>query len=244
MRMLVVLPAARGVYPDEAAQRRIDRIRSYSRPGLEVEADYPAARSGFSPWGGADTAPGMARNHQIIAERMVQAEKEGYDAVSGFGMLDFGVEIARSLVNIPVIGQTQATYAMASMMAERIGVISYGSWTHSYHYRQMKDYGFLHLLVGLGAAEIPNNEMPKRREELYERFVSEGKRLVAAGAELIVCHGMSMSPIEYPASEFAAGIGVPVLDGLTCAIAMAQAWVSAGTPYSRARHPLHKDQGL
>src|ERR1051325_6978060 len=116
MRMLVILPAARGVYPEEAAQRRIDRIRSYSRPGLEVEADYPHEKSaGFTPWGGDGTAPGMASNHMIIAERMGEAEKEGYDAVSGFGMLDFGVEIARARVNIPVVGQTQATYAMASM---------------------------------------------------------------------------------------------------------------------------------
>lgn len=240
MKMLVVLPAGRGVYPEEAAQRRMDRIRSYSRPGLEVEADYPNAVSGFSPWGGDGTAPDMARNHQIIAERMVQAEKEGYDAVSGFGMLDFGVEIARAIVNIPVVGQTQATYAMASMMAQRIGVISYESRTHSYHYRQMKEYGFLQMLVGYGAAEIPNNEMPHRREELYDRFVSEGKRLVKEGAELIVCHGMSMSPIEFPASEFTAGIGVPVLEGLGCAIAMAQAWVFTGTPYSRLRHRAEK----
>jgi hypothetical protein len=161
MKILIVLPAAQGVYPDEAAQRRIDRIRSYSRPGLEVEADYPATVSGFNPYGGEGTAPALTRNHEIIAERMVQAEKEGYDAVSGFGMIDFGVEIARSRVNIPVIGQTQATYAMASMMAERIGVIGYHKGTNSGHYRQMKHYGFLHLLVGLGAAGMSNADMPK-----------------------------------------------------------------------------------
>ena len=237
MRLLVILPAARGVYPDEAAQRRIDRIRSYSRPGLQVEVDYPAEKSGFNPYGGEGTAAAMARNHEIIAERMVLAEKEGYDAVSGFGMLDFGVEIARSRVDIPVIGQTQATYAMASMMAARIGIISYRKSNHAYHYRQMKEYGFLHLLVGLGESGIPNNEMPKRREELFERFVSEGQRLVDDGAELIVCHGMSMSPIEYPAEDYAKAIGVPVLEGLGCAVAMAQAWVQLGTPYSRIRHP-------
>ena len=56
MRLLVILPAARGVYPDEAAQRRIDRIRSYSRPGLEVEVDYPAEKSGFNPYGGEGKA--------------------------------------------------------------------------------------------------------------------------------------------------------------------------------------------
>jgi allantoin racemase len=152
-------------------------------------------------------------------------------------MLDFGVEIARSRVDIPVVGQSQATYAVASMMAARIGVISYRKQNHPYHYRQAKEYGVLHLIVGWGASGIPNNEMPNRREELFDSFVAEGKRLVEEGAELIVCHGMSMSPIEYPAADYAKAIGVPVLEGLGCAIAMAQAWTQLGTPYSRIRHP-------
>jgi allantoin racemase len=236
MRILIVLPAAKGVYPDEAAQRRIDRIKSYSRPGLEVDAGYPDAVSGFNPYGGTGTAAAVTRNHESIAERMIRAEKEGYDAVSGFGMIDFGVEIARSRVNIPVVGQTQATYAMASMMAERIGVIGYHKGTNAGHYRQMRHYGFLHLLAGLGAVGMSNADMPKNREKLFGNFVSEGKRLVDEGAELIVAHGMSMCPIEYPAKEYADAIGVPVLEGLACAIAMAQAWVYTGTPYSRIRH--------
>jgi hypothetical protein len=40
---------------------------------------------------------------------------------------------------------------------------------------------------------------------------------------LIVAHGMSMCPIEYQAKEYADAIGVPVLEGLGCAIAMAPA---------------------
>ena len=42
MRVLVVLPGARGVYPREAEQRRIDVVKSYSTPEVEVEVDFPA----------------------------------------------------------------------------------------------------------------------------------------------------------------------------------------------------------
>ncbi|MFI5267430.1 MAG: hypothetical protein ACHQ7M_08645, partial [Chloroflexota bacterium] len=79
--------------------------------------------------------------------------------------------------------------------------------------------------------------MPSRRDELFERFVGEGKRLVGLGAEGIVCHGMSMSPIEFAADEYAGAIGVPVLEGLGCGIAMAEAWVRLGTQYSLIRYP-------
>jgi len=239
MKILVVLPTAKGVYPAEAEQRRIERCISCSTPGTTVEVGFPAERSGFSPMshGGEANALDLAANHMRIAERLIQGEQEGYDGCLPFGMIDFGVEIARSRCNIPIVGQTEATYAIAATMARHWGVISYRSGGHSMMRRQAHDYGFDPWIVGWGAAEMSNADMPSRRTELFERFVSEGQRLVTLGAELIVCHGMSMSPIEYPAQEYAAAIGVPVLEGLGCGIAMVEAWVRLGTPYSRVRHP-------
>lgn len=238
MKIFAVLPAAKGVYPTEAEQRRIDRLLSYSRPGVELSVGFPNAPSGFVPYGGGGGMLERAQNNILIAERMIQAEQEGFDAAFPFGMIDFGVELARTRCSIPIVGQTQATYCIAAMMASRIGVISYQSSGHNWFWRQAREYGFAHFIVGMGAAEMPNSEMPKRRTELYERFVAEGKRLVKdEGADLIVCHGMSMCPIEYSASEYADGIGVPVLEGIGCAVAMCEAWVNMGTPYSRIRYP-------
>ena len=89
-------------------------------------------------------------------------------------LVDFGVEIARSSCSIPIVGQSQATYCIAAMMTQRVGVIGYQSNGHANFRRQLRTYGFEHLLVGMGAAEMHNSEMPRRRQELYDRFVSEG----------------------------------------------------------------------
>lgn len=237
MKLLVVLPAAEGVYPPEAQQRRIEVIQSYASPGVEIVVGSPAEVSGFNPYGGSGTAMEIARNHLLVAERMIQAEQEGFDACLPFGMLDFGVEIARSRCSIPIVGQAQATYAMAAMMANRIGVITYQTRTHPMTWRQLREYGFLHLVVGFGAGGMPNSQMHERRQELFENFVAEGKRLMRDGAELIVCAGMSMCPVEFTAREFTEAIGVPVLEGMACGVAMAEAWVRTGIPYSRARYP-------
>lgn len=75
-----------------------------------------------------------------------------------------------------------------------------------------------------------------RSPVLLERFGKEAKRLVEAGAEVIVCHGMSMSPLEYTAAELGEASGVPVLEGMGSAIALAQAWHRIGTPYSPVRY--------
>jgi Asp/Glu/hydantoin racemase len=237
MRIFAVLPAATGVYPTEAEQRRIERLTSYSRPGVEISVGFPAAASGFNPYGGGGGALQRAQNHLLMAQRMIQAEQEGFDAAFPFGMIDFGVEIARAHCKIPIVAQTQATYCMAAMMASRVGVISYQSTGHNWFWRQAREYGFENLIVGMGAAEMSNADMPKRPKELYDRFVAEGKRLVKEeGADLIVCHGMSMCPIEFSAAEYAEGIGVPVLEGIGCAVAMCEAWVNMGTPYSPIRY--------
>lgn len=237
MKILVVLPAARGQYPAEAEQRRADTVMAYSTSEVEITVGFPAEASGFVPFGGGGfTAFQFTQNQMLVAQRMVLGEQEGFDACIPFGMIDFGVEIARSACTIPIVGQAQAIYCMAAMMANRVGIIGYNSQNSRRHYRQLQEYGFGHLSAGFGAAEMPNDEMPRRRQELYDRFVSEGKRLVGDGAELIVCHGMSMSPVEFRAEEYAQGIGVPVLEGMGCALAMAEAWVRTGTPYSRLRY--------
>jgi allantoin racemase len=238
MRILVVLPTAQGVYPAEAEQRRIDRCKSYASATTEIEVGFPVARSGFMPFGGGEgSAFDRAHNHYLMADRLILAEKEGFDAALPFGMIDFGVELARSRVNIPIVGQTQAAYAMASMMGSLWGVISYQSTGHAMMRQQARTYGFEQFIVGWGAAEMSNADMPKQPQMLFDRFVSEGKRLVKTGAELIVCHGMSMCPIEFPAKAYADAIGVPVVEGLGSAVAMAEAWVRNGTPYSHVRHP-------
>jgi allantoin racemase len=240
MRILVVLPTAQGVYPAAAEQRRIDCVTSYSTATTQVDVGFPSERSDFtpmSPTGEEATAMDLANNHMKIANRMIQAEKEGYDACVPFGMIDFGIDIARSRCSIPIVGQTHAAYAIATNMATQWGCISYKSNGHPMMRRQAIAYGFERMICGWGAVEMRNADMPAQRDLLFERFVSEGKRLVREGAELIVCHGMSMSPIEFPAKEYADAIGVPVLEGMGCAIAFAEAWVRMGTPYSRIRHP-------
>ena len=102
MRILCMLPAARGVYPPEAAECRLALMRSYTTPATQIDVDYMPATSGFSPWGsrvGAEPPPdAAARAAQLSAQRAVQAEQEGYDAFCPFGTLDIGVREARTCV--------------------------------------------------------------------------------------------------------------------------------------------------
>jgi Asp/Glu/hydantoin racemase len=86
---------------------------------------------------------------------------------------------------------------------------------------------------GVGMA---TKDMWNRSPILLERFGEAARRLVEQGAEVIVCHGMSMSPLEYTAAELTEASGVPVVEGMGSAIALTEAWRRLGTPYSPVRY--------
>src|SRR5689334_3758203 len=99
MKILSMLPAAKGVYPPEAEERRINLIKSYSTPATQIDVDYMPDVSGFSPWGQEgprqNEAEHMARAAELGVQRALQAESEGYDAYCPYGTLDVGVQQAR-----------------------------------------------------------------------------------------------------------------------------------------------------
>ena len=238
MKIMVVMAAPKGTLPPEMEQRLAKTTEAYSSDGVEVVVGYPTESSGFVPRGGdaGIGAIGMARNHIIIAERMMQAEAEGMDACIPYGMMEFGVELARGRCKIPIVGQARAAYCLAALMVDRFGVITYNKNNQNGTWRQIRDQGFIGHVVGLDAAGMSTAEMWGRSPLLLERFAEAGRRLVADGAEAIVCHGMSMSPLEYSAAELGAAAGVPVLEGMGSAIALALAWHRMGTPYSPLRY--------
>ena len=63
----------------------------------------------------------------LVAAKAQEAERDGCDAVVPFGTLDIGIELARHLIKIPIVGAAQATLNMAANLSRRIGVISYES---------------------------------------------------------------------------------------------------------------------
>lgn len=239
MNIMVVMPAPQGVMEPEVQERVTRTLLSYAGDGVDIHIGFPTEHTGHIPRGGGGGALGTARNHIAVAERMAQAEKEGMNAVIPYGMSDYGAALARSHCSIPVVGQSHAAYTMAALMADRWGIITYQSSTHSGTWAQLQAHGLTGFVAGLGGVDMHPREMWNRSPVLLERFTQESKRLVAQGAELIVCHGMSMSPIEYRAPELTEAAGVPVLEGMGCAVALAQAWHRLGTPTSRVRYPMH-----
>ena len=164
MRILCMLPAARGVYPPEAEERRLNLMRSYTTPATQVDVDYMPAASGFSPWGGragAEPPPdAAARAAQLSAQRAVQAEQEGYDAFCPFGTLDIGVREARTCVQIPVVGQAEACFLFCGLLDRPFASCSYMPGSEDRLRAWARDAGVASLLVATTAIASPMPSTP------------------------------------------------------------------------------------
>jgi Asp/Glu/hydantoin racemase len=245
MKILCMLPAAKGVYPPEAEARRLGVMRSYASASTQIDVDYMPEASGFVPWGGQARpdhlmADKVSRAHELGADRAAQAERDGYDAYCPYGVLDIGVEEARRRgVAIPVVGQGEAAALACQALGRRFASCSYvaSEQGDANLRRRIASWGVDSLYVGPTAIGIPNSEYPERRPEVKANFIDCARKARDMGAEMMGLVAMSICPTEFSAKELSEASGLPVLDALAAQIAMAEWWHRTGLPPSLLRLP-------
>lgn len=233
MKILCMLPAAKGIYPEEDENRRIRLIQSFVTPTTQIDVDWMPGVSGFNPFGGgaSNTPESLARAGHLSLQRILQAEQEGYDAFIPFGMMDFGVRESRGKTSMPVVSQTWSAFRVAALLGVPFFTISYDSrGGFGRLIDTAREHGLEHLMVSNTAAEMSNAEMPKRRQELKERVVARAQEAKQRGAKLLMVTGMSICPVEYAPGELSEAIGLPVIEGMSCAVAVAELLYRLGLP--------------
>lgn len=245
MKILFMLPAAKGVYPDEAAQRRINLIKSYATPATQIDVDYLPDVSGFNPWGGQHDpnhrpAELVARAHSLGAQRALQAEKEGYDAFCPYGAVDVGVQEARNRgLKIPAAGPGEASALFCGLLGRKFASCSYVETPDSGSRDRYKNLGVDHLYVGPTAIGIQNSEYPQRHAEVLDRYKDCARRAREMGAEMMGVIGQSICPTEFSAKELQEATGFPTMDGIAAQVAMVEWWHRTGLPPTLLNVPRH-----
>ncbi|MDJ0388392.1 aspartate/glutamate racemase family protein [Roseomonas sp. E05] len=134
---------------------------------------------------------------------------------------DTALEAARQLMPCPVVGMTEAACLTACMVGARFGLVTLGGVET---YRELIGrHGLTARLAGLeGVAATPQDAV--RDPEAVQALVLESiGRLVAGGADAVVLGGAALAGM---AARLAAP--VPLLDGIACAVKLAEALVGLG----------------
>ncbi len=115
MRLAVV--AAIGSYSPADLERKTRHLKSVLHPDTRV--DMFTAASGV-PY--VESSFELYMTEVAVARKVVEIAGQGYDAVVGTAFLDNGLDAARELVDIPVVGPAKTTLYMAATLANRFAV--------------------------------------------------------------------------------------------------------------------------
>jgi allantoin racemase len=230
MKIMIVM----GEYPEEEAERRRQAVLKCASAGTEI--GFAVIKATF--FRRSNSQVNSLSAGPLVAEVAQRAEADGYDAVIPFGTLDAGVELARNLVRIPVVGAGQSVLHLGTQLSNRLGIVAYEEKSIPFMRKQMHAWRVADSVVGIRSVEIPLPESTKNRSAMRARFIQVARELIDNfDAEIIVPMGVTMVPVHYSPQEFARELGVPVMDALKTSIQTAEMLVRMGLTHSVRTYP-------
>lgn len=159
-----------------------------------------------------------------VADEVRRGEVEGADGyvIACFG--DPGLLAARELARGPVVGIAEAAFHMATMIATHFSVVTTLGRTCVIAEHLLHAYGFERHCRRVRAAEIPVLDLEDPASGAYTRIVEECLRARdedGVGAIVLGCGGMADL-----ASAIGRDIGIPVVEGVTAAVKLAESLVA------------------
>lgn len=220
MRILVVNPnTTAGMTANIAvAARRI------AAPGTEIVAltspHGPASIEGYY-----DEAMSLAGLLQAVREA------EDYDAVIIACFDDTGLDALRCLTDKPVVGIGEAGYRMAAMLCNKFSVVTTLARSVPALEHNLMRYGMDRQCQRVRSSEVAVLELEHANPDAYKKIEDEiGRAIAEDRAEAIVLGCAGMADLAAAMSE---RFGVPVLDGLACAVGLCESMVRLGLRTSR-----------
>lgn len=139
---------------------------------------------------------------------------------------DTGLDAARCIADAPVIGIGEAAFHMASLLAHRFGVVTTLPRSIPAIENNLLRYGLAGRCAKVRAADVPVLDLEHAQGRVMDNISTEIIRLLEEdGAEAIVLGCAGMADL---ASTLSQRFGVPVLDGVACAVKLAEGAAAMG----------------
>lgn len=219
----------RGFRSDEA-------VSSLSAPGLTVSASQISKGPGSieSEYEAAMSVP------DTVA-RIVEAERQGIDAVVIDCMGDPGLRAAREAVTIPVLGPCQTGMHIAGMLGHRFSIVTVMRRLRASFENQAAVAGLSTRLASVRSVDIPVLDLEKDMSVTNAALIDEAQKAVELdGAEAIIfgCTGLMGCAAAVREGLLDRGVDVPVVDPIPTAVNIAAALVRSKLSHSALTFPL------
>jgi allantoin racemase len=165
-----------------------------------------------------------------MIENAIRAEEQGFDAYVVGTTNDAGLFPSREVLNIPVIGITEASMHVACLMGRNFALITPNEKMIP-HFEELTDrYGLKDRLAGIQHMEFNIPELGRVFEDAalqqkqLAQFTAGARKVIEAGAEVIVPIG-GIAGLFLARSGLRNVDGVPVIDTVAVAVKMAEMMV-------------------
>jgi allantoin racemase len=208
-------------------------LEAVGQPGTTV--DFVNLRHGYK----VVRTYARAYNALQIVQRAYEAEKKGYDGLIIGCASDLGMKEARSMVDIPVIGATEATALLACTLGNKFSVVCTDPTACARTESLIKSYGLGDRLAGVssppGLTAHKNfammGEGVEGQKKVVEMLTSEMRRAVLedrAEAVWVSCVPSSTCVAIHGVHEVE---GAPVVNLFTASLKLAETLVSLKKAY-------------
>ena len=172
------------------------------------------------------------RSENAIAQHatlaLVAEHATDCDAVLIAVSYDTGLQAARELLSIPVVGMTEAALLTGCMLGGRIGVVVFGRRVLPMYQELVASYGLSQRIAGWRIVESSAPYTPGDQSEVHRLLIEAANGLVEQDyAELVLLSGAVMAGVP---DQLQAAVPVPLLDGINCGVRQAELLVQLNVP--------------
>ncbi|QTG81741.1 aspartate/glutamate racemase family protein [Arthrobacter crystallopoietes] len=236
MRILVINPNS-----NHAMTQNIDRMaKSMAGPDTIISTISP------------EMAPASIESHAediVAGYRLIEAattHPEPYDALVIACYYDPALEALREVLDVPVIGIAEASAHMASLVAPKFSVVTVLRRGVRHVENVIDAAGLSSRCASVRGVDLGVLDIDADHERAATLIAAEALKAISEdGAEAIALGCAGMGPLDKRLQE---ELGVPVLDGVACAVPLAESCVKYGITTSKInsydRPPAKKSPGL
>jgi allantoin racemase len=234
MRILYLIPG--WMSKTEGGRHEMARRGQFLRQSAQTESVVDV----WDVEGGPSSIESMYEEYLSVPGalgRIQEAAAAGYAGVILGCFGDPGVDAARELVTIPVVGPGEAGMLFAASLGHRFSIVTIlDSVIHPLR-RLARDVGVDSKLASVRAVNIPVLELARDRTGTFERMLEAGRLARDVdGADTLVLGCMTMAFLgEHRALGEA--LGIPVVNPVHAALRLVESLVAMGLAHSKRAFP-------
>ena len=220
---------------DSITQAIARQAQAAAAPGTEI--------IGLTPDFGADSVEGNFESYlaAIAVMDKVMSYDQPFDAVIQAGYGEHGREGLQELLNVPVVDITDAAASTAMYVGRAYSVVTTLDRTVPLIEDRLRLSGLWDRCASVRASGLAVLELEESPERALEAIVHQAELAVSEDRAEVICLGCGgMAGLD---EQIRQRTGVPVIDGVSAAVTIAESLVRLGLSTSKVRtyaQPRHK----